>query len=129
MPSDTARGLQMSPDCVNDPQWERIGKHRLANCRLWNNGKARAISAKPRGPSQYYPYVYSTDEAIKAIEMRCYKHGTPMPHGFAKYLHVGHVVGVCMGHETEYVFAECCSGFVHGRPISDVALRIKGVVI
>jgi hypothetical protein len=41
----------------------------------------------------------------------------------------GVTVGVCQGEETEYVFAECTSGFVHGRPISKRALRALGVKV
>jgi len=87
-------------------------------------------SAKKNGRAFYNPYVYGSDELINELEMRCWEEGILIERTGKKYMHVvGQIVGVCSGEVTEYVFAECASGFVHGRPISTTALKGMGVDI
>lgn len=80
--------------------------------------------------SQYNPHEFYTDPEIQAIELDCARNGVVIyetTNKVKKYLHVrGKIVGVCRGEETEYVFAECTSGFYHGWPASIGALRDMG---
>ena len=117
----------MSPDCEHNPVWTYYPKHRKATCESWDKGIPHEFSAQGDGRAQYNPYRYGNDDAVRELEMKCYTEGTPMAGPFARCLRVDHVVGVCLGVETQYVYVECTSGFVHGRPISPQALKKRGV--
>jgi hypothetical protein len=110
--------------------WQSRKKHRKANPRLWDDGTAKSNSAEPHGESQYNPYEFGTDDAVRELEFRCVDQGIMIvdeEHLKKFYMDVGRVVGVCSGEETTFVLAEWCSGEVHGRPISKKALLRMGV--
>ena len=117
---------------VTANEWIRYEKHRKANVKSWDNSDATRWTQD--GPSQYNPHFYHTDQEILTVEMDCVNSGTPIdtsdpnPHEFYMYLD-GPPVGACSGEKTNYVFAEHNHQGFHGRPISDKALRNKGVVI
>ncbi len=118
----------MSPDCEQNPEWAYYPKHRKATCASWDNGVPHEFSAQGEGRAQYNPHFYGSDEAVRDLEMKCYyAEGIPLPGPFARYMQVDHIVGVCLGEETQYVYVECISGFVHDRPISRKALKKRGV--
>lgn len=85
------------------------------------------------GVSQYEPIRYGADQEVENLEMECVKHGIlikDLGHKKTFYRKMDHVVGACSGDTTCYVFAEITSGFVHGRPISEKALKQNyGVVL
>jgi|GEM_PF-5196362 len=113
--------------CEENPEWAYYKRHRLASRRTWDEGRARKSSE--HGPAQYNPHIYQDDVRVEELELTCWRTDIPIPNRpNARYMRAADVVGVCKGIETEFVFAECTDGFVHGRPISDVALRFLGVV-
>lgn len=118
----------MVRDCSN-PEWQYYDRHRRAKRPDWDSGRAKASSGKPNGLAQYNPYLYGHDATVKSIEMDCWSSGIEIPGHGTKYKQADNVVGVCSGVETEFVFAECTDGFVHGRPISKKALSKMGVRI
>jgi hypothetical protein len=93
----------------------------------------RVRTGQPRGVAQYNPYLYGSDAAVEEVELRCLREGNSIHacgNKFTFYMRVrGVIVGACSGFDTEYIFVECNSGFVHGRPISQQALREMGVAI
>ena len=110
----------------------QLDKHRKAKTRTWDDGSARKWSEDHESESQYNPYEFGTDEAVREIELRCVEEGVPIRIGEKKctfYLNVHRTVGVCSGIETNFVFAEWLKsgGAIHGRPISERALNKKGV--
>ena len=119
----------MSPDCLDNPVWQYYPRHRHATREDWDNKIPHKRSAERGGLSKYNPYLFGSDEEVSELEMRCHRTGVLIEFREAHYLYVGLVVGVCSGDETEYVFAECSSGFVHGRPISITALKKMGVEV
>ena len=107
-------------------RWLRLAKHRKATSRNW----PQAIEWTKRGDSQYHPDL--TDAVTRQLELTCIDEGEPYrvdsPHIKKFYMKADHVVGVCCGSLTHFVFAEWKSdGFVHGRPISVARLRAMGV--
>lgn len=116
-------GLFMSPDCDHNPEWVRYERHRVATPADWDAGIPLRRSAEPRGRAQYNPYRFGSDEAVREMELRCFRTGKPLPGKRARYLQTEEVVGVGSGFVTSLVYAECTSGFVHGRPSSPQVLR------
>lgn len=119
----------MSRDCEENPEWSYYERHRGTTVRDWDSGLAQRKSGEQAGRAKYNPHLYASDEAVMSLEMDCWATGTLIEGKNARYKHLGAgvIVGVCSGVETEYVFAECASGFVHGRPISKTALKRMGV--
>ncbi|HVC94627.1 MAG TPA: hypothetical protein VND64_13090 [Pirellulales bacterium] len=112
--------------------WQRYKKHRKATRRDWDSGKALKWSEDNEGASQYHPYLFGTDEAVRQIEFQCVENGTEIhasPNKRTYYLETEQIVGACCGELTRYVFAEWhrSGGAIHGRPISITALRKLGV--
>jgi hypothetical protein len=111
--------------------WQRIDKHRKATVRTWASGEARAWSSQNESRAQYNPIELATDEAVRDLEMQCVEQGTLIRETANKrtyYMRTDVMVGVCCGDETPFVFAEWHdSGIIHGRPISERALRKLGV--
>lgn len=111
--------------------WQRIDKHRKATVRTWTSGEARAWSAQNESQSQYNPIEFGTDEAVRDLELRCIEEGTLIRETGNKrtyFMLTEMIVGVCHGDEATYVFAEWHdSGMIHGRPISERALKRLGV--
>jgi len=120
----------VSPDCIKpngNPQWQFYHRHRGVSCAQWDQELPHKASARPKGLAKYNPYFYACDTSISALEIDCWNNGIDIPGKNAAYKHMGHIVGVCRGQETEYAFAECTSGFVHGRPVSKDALKDMGI--
>jgi hypothetical protein len=119
---------------MSAPAWPRIWKrypfHRKANATSWDKGEAQARTAK-KEKSQYNPHLYATDDQVRELEERCVDTGILISDFGIKrtyYLKTDHVIGVCRGELTSYVFAEWHQcGDIHGRPISEAALRNLGV--
>jgi hypothetical protein len=112
--------------------WLKYTHHRLAEIQSWDSRETHAKTRGPGADSQYNPHLFQTDEQVRAIEERCILEGIVIretANKVKKYLQVrGVIIGACSGMDTDCVFAECTSGFYHGRPISDIALRKMGVV-
>jgi hypothetical protein len=112
-------------------KWEYYEKHRKVTTRLWDNGEALAISRQDESEAQYNPHLFQSDAEVSAIEIKCVAEGIPIkqrPNKWTFYLKLDCIVGVCCGEETEYVYAEWRQdGGIHGRPISEKALREKKV--
>lgn len=116
----------MPRDCEKNPEWMFVPKHRTTMAD-WDNEYPHEASAKPHGRSFYDPYAYGTDELVKELELLVWQDGILIERRKAKYMDRGQTIGVCSGELTNYAFAECVSGFVHGRPISPAALKRMGV--
>jgi hypothetical protein len=101
----------------------------MATKAQWDGLVWHEKTARGGYPSQYNPHRYGSDPAVRQLELKCFRKGILIEPRGARYMHLGHIVGVCSGEETEYVFAECSSGFVHGRPISTIALKKMGVAV
>jgi hypothetical protein len=112
------------PNLPAKVEWLPYEAHRKATKPHWDSSRAQAKSKN--GKSQYNPYEYGTDDAIRAIELKCLSTGTAILVGgdfVSCYLHVpGEYVGVCCGEFTNYVFAEMYQGRYHGRPVSPTYL-------
>ena len=113
--------------------WQRIDKHRKATVRTWASGEARIWSAQNESRAQYNPIQFGTDEAVRDLELECVEGGTLIRDASNKrtyFMRTEMIIGVCCGEETAFVFAEWHgSGVIHGRPISQTALRKLGVKI
>ena len=111
--------------------WRYREKHRKATTRDWDDGTAKRMSQGHPPNAQYCPYTYGANEAVEELELRCVAEGEIIYRSdkkFTFYLNAHHTVGVCSGFETTYVFAEWLFfGCIHGRPISEMALRKMGV--
>ena len=121
------------PQVARADGWVRYTHHRQAAIAEWDAGLTLKRTAEPEEDSQYNPHLFGTDQAVMRIELLCVETGTQIRDSGnreTKYLRLpGVIVGVCSGEYTEYVFAECTSGFYHGRPISAAALRRLGVEV
>jgi hypothetical protein len=114
-------------------RWYRYGKHRQSTTAQFQASHARKWSGQHGGSSQYDPVRYGTDQSIEQLEMDCVEQGIRIDGDVNVrrfYRHMGHVVGVCSGEFTEYVYAEwCVSGEIHGRPVSEKKLAKYGVTL
>lgn len=112
--------------------WVERKKHRLANRDAWDRSKARQMSSGSPPNAQYNPHRYRGDQ-IQELEMRCIREGQLIggdEHVRHYYMRMDHVVGMCSGDVTDCVYVEWSSdGSIHGRPISEHLLRLKGVRI
>ena len=114
-----------------DKNWagQRV-KHRSATVGQWKINIVRTRTNERRAHSQYNPEIYSSDEAIRELEILCVDEGeliVDCDHKKTFYMKTETIVGACSGELTCYVFAEWKSREVHGRPISKAALAKMGV--
>jgi hypothetical protein len=108
--------------------WVFRKKHRRATVREWEESSTCAFTL--HDDSQYNPLILASDDDVRELEVRCVDDGNEIRdsgHKKSFYLDAGFIVGACSGSQTTYVYAEWCSGNVHGRPISEQALNRMGV--
>ena len=111
-------------------QWVRYPNHRMAKAADYIRSDARHWTLE--GDSQYNPQLFSTDQAIRRLELHCMRYGTLIKkstsgHRKTFFMDAKKEVGYCSGEKTSFVFTEITSGNYHGRPISVLALRKLGV--
>jgi hypothetical protein len=111
--------------------WQYYTHHRRATIAEWDAGETLRNTANG-GDAQYNPHIYSTHESIRELELHCILDGKIIretPNKLTAFMKLDVVVGACSGQYTPYVFAECTSGFYHGRPMCEDALRKIGASI
>lgn len=121
--------VTMAPEPRQDG-WLRYTHHRRATIEEWDAGITRRSTVG--GDSQYNPHIYNNDAAISELELRCVVEGTVIRETHNKrtaYMKLTDVVGACSGEDTNYCFAECTSGFYHGRPICERELKRLGATL
>jgi hypothetical protein len=110
--------------------WLDYTHHRRATIQEWDSGVT--LTKTKNGDSQYNPHFYSTDEQIRELELHCVMEGAIIRETANKrtaFMKLNHIVGACSGFETRYAFAECTSGFYHGRPMCEEKLKQLGATL
>jgi hypothetical protein len=119
------------PAGFSPPRWLPPGDRKHIPQRNWTVEQVIERSKGKDGDAWYHPQI--VPDQIRAIEMNtvrdvCEIKGKRKANQRVYWRHVGRVVGLSKGKETEYVYVYYNrEGGVHGLPITLQELRNKGV--